>query len=79
MVINTRHIDWDEIPSVIRKFQERIENSFPEEGTQEEWERFENTPITIGFGSDRIVLPLCAATYNYLTDYLKDIADEMEA
>lgn len=79
MTIDTRKIDWEEIPAKLRELLNIMENSYAETDTEEAWQKFEETPITLGFGDHVVILPTCAASYNFLTYCLKDMAEEFEA
>ena len=80
MTIDTRKLDWEQIPVELRKLYDHMNNEFASDGTDEEWAEFEEThPIKLGFGDYEVIVPMCAASYNFLQYCLKDMADEFEA
>lgn len=75
--MTTESFDWDQIPTEIRKLKQYMDDSFPK--TDEDWDEFVDKNITIGFGDHVLIIPVCAASFNYLHYCLNDMADEFEA
>lgn len=73
-----KEFDWDDIPAEIRKLSAHMKNAIDSISTDEDWEAFEGTEITVGFGDFRIVLPTCAASFNEMTYFLDSMANEFE-
>lgn len=78
MVIDTRK-DWDSISANLRLLLDSMHSAFPDDGTDEAWETFEDKPITVGFGDRVIALPNCAQSYNALEEFLEYAIEEFEA
>lgn len=73
--------DWDRIPSALAALGKHMQDDDAnhQENDEEEWRRFEMTPVTIGWGDHLAVLPTCAATHNGIWYYIKDVLEEYEA
>ena len=73
--------DWDRIPSALIALQNHMmeDDANHQENDEEEWRRFEMTPVTIGWGDHLAILPTCAATHNGIWYYIKDVLEEYES
>ena len=73
-----KEFDFDDIPAAIRKLSAHMENAINSVETDEDWEAFEGTKITVGFGDFIIVLPTFAASFNEMIYFLDSMASEFE-
>lgn len=75
-VIDCRN-DWDRAPEALRALADVMAHT--PSNTEEEIAAFESTPIMVAFGDYSVILPTCAASYNFLQYFCEDCAAEFEA
>ena len=79
-IIDLRDTDNGEATAkALHELLKKMHDSFPENGTEEEWEAFESNPVFIGYGDTVYILPNYAQEHNGLMYGIESMIEEIEA